>query len=118
MLEVLEDALSELPEAQRSVFIAQEMNGSSFPELSVQTGESVNVESVPLTYLARSMGRMHKSAGNALRSFTRGITSRTRQVQKANHWATRCSVSTLAGGLFYLIVGGHNVSKPLINRML
>jgi RNA polymerase sigma factor (sigma-70 family) len=38
----LEEALGELPAAQRSVFIAHELEGRSFAELAESTGESVN----------------------------------------------------------------------------
>jgi RNA polymerase sigma factor (sigma-70 family) len=42
LLEELEDALAELPEEQRAVFIANEIEGRSFKELSAETGVSVN----------------------------------------------------------------------------
>ncbi|HEV2304315.1 MAG TPA: RNA polymerase sigma factor [Candidatus Acidoferrales bacterium] len=42
LLEELEDALDELPPEQREVFIAHEIEGRSFKELSAQTGVSVN----------------------------------------------------------------------------
>ena len=41
-LEELEDALQELPEEQREVFIAHELEGRSFKELALETGLSVN----------------------------------------------------------------------------
>jgi RNA polymerase sigma factor (sigma-70 family) len=40
--EELEQALAELPEEQRSVFIAHEIEGRSFKELAAETGVSVN----------------------------------------------------------------------------
>jgi RNA polymerase sigma factor (sigma-70 family) len=40
--EELEDALEELPEEQREVFIAHEIDGRSFKELAEETGVSVN----------------------------------------------------------------------------
>ena len=40
--EELEQALAELPEEQRSVFIAHEIDGRSFKELAAETGVSVN----------------------------------------------------------------------------
>jgi RNA polymerase sigma factor (sigma-70 family) len=40
--EELEDALAELPEEQRAVFIAHEIDGRSFKEIAQQTGVSVN----------------------------------------------------------------------------
>jgi RNA polymerase sigma factor (sigma-70 family) len=42
LLEELEDALDELPQEQREVFIAHELLGYTFKELSAQTGVSVN----------------------------------------------------------------------------
>ena len=42
LLDALEEALEELPEAQRQVFIAHEMLGQSFKEISAETGLSVN----------------------------------------------------------------------------
>ena len=41
LLEALEDAIEELPEAQREVFVAHELTGLSFKEISVGTGVSV-----------------------------------------------------------------------------
>jgi len=40
--EEIEDALEELPQSQREVFIAHELEGRSFKELSEETGVSVN----------------------------------------------------------------------------
>ena len=40
--EELEQALAELPEEQRSTFIAHEIDGRSFKELAAETGVSVN----------------------------------------------------------------------------
>jgi RNA polymerase sigma factor (sigma-70 family) len=42
LLEELDAALDELPEAQREVFVAHEIEGRSFKELSAETGVSVN----------------------------------------------------------------------------
>jgi len=42
LLEELSDALDELPEEQRSVFIAHEFDGRSFKELAEESGVSVN----------------------------------------------------------------------------
>jgi RNA polymerase sigma factor (sigma-70 family) len=42
LLDALEDALEELPETQRQVFIAHELMGQSFKEISTETGLSVN----------------------------------------------------------------------------
>jgi RNA polymerase sigma factor (sigma-70 family) len=42
LLDALEEALEELPTAQRQVFIAHEVLGQSFKEISAETGLSVN----------------------------------------------------------------------------
>jgi RNA polymerase sigma factor (sigma-70 family) len=42
LLDELELALEELPEEQRDVFVAHELEGHSFKEISAQTGVSVN----------------------------------------------------------------------------
>ena len=42
MLEELEDAVNELPEEQRAVFIAHELEGRSFKDMAAVTGVSVN----------------------------------------------------------------------------
>jgi RNA polymerase sigma factor (sigma-70 family) len=42
LLDALEDALEELPAGQRDVFIAHELTGLSFKEISTETGLSVN----------------------------------------------------------------------------
>lgn len=42
LIEALEEALAELPENQREVFIAHEIEGISFKALSAQTGVGVN----------------------------------------------------------------------------
>ena len=42
LLEALDEALNELPEEQREVFVAHELMGRSFKEISDETGTSVN----------------------------------------------------------------------------
>ncbi len=42
LLDALDDALEELPSTQRDVFIAHELEGRSFKEISAETGLSVN----------------------------------------------------------------------------
>jgi RNA polymerase sigma factor (sigma-70 family) len=42
LMDELDAALDELPEEQREVFIAHEIEGRSFKELSTETGVSVN----------------------------------------------------------------------------
>jgi RNA polymerase sigma factor (sigma-70 family) len=41
-MDELDAALDELPEEQREIFIAHEIEGRSFKELSAETGVSVN----------------------------------------------------------------------------
>jgi RNA polymerase sigma factor (sigma-70 family) len=42
LLEEIEQALEELPEAQREVFVAHEIEGYSFKEIAADTGQSIN----------------------------------------------------------------------------
>ena len=42
LLDELEFALDELPEAQRQVFVGHEIEGRSFKEMAAETGVSVN----------------------------------------------------------------------------
>ena len=42
LLEALDEALNELPEEQREVFVAHELMGKSFKEIADTTGVSVN----------------------------------------------------------------------------
>ncbi len=42
LVDELEDALDELPKEQRDVFIAHEIDGESFKDMSARTGVSVN----------------------------------------------------------------------------
>ena len=42
LLDELEDALDELPEEQREVFVGHEIEGRSFKEMSAETGVTVN----------------------------------------------------------------------------
>jgi RNA polymerase sigma factor (sigma-70 family) len=42
LLDAMDEALDELPEAQRDVFIAHELMGRSFKDISAETGVSVN----------------------------------------------------------------------------
>ena len=42
LLEELDEALDELPEAQREIFLAHEVEGRSFKEVAEETGVSVN----------------------------------------------------------------------------
>ena len=42
LLEELESALDELPDEQRTVFVAHELEGRSFKEMAAETGVNVN----------------------------------------------------------------------------
>ena len=42
LIDAIEEALDELPDAQREVFIAHELMGQSFKEMAAETGTSVN----------------------------------------------------------------------------
>ena len=42
LLEEIEAALEELPEEQREVFVAHELEGRSFKDIAAETGVSVN----------------------------------------------------------------------------
>ena len=42
LMEALDEALEEMPEEQREVFVAHEFLGKSFKQLSEETGVSVN----------------------------------------------------------------------------
>ena len=42
LLDELESAVDELPEEQREVFVAHELEGRSFKEMAAETGVSVN----------------------------------------------------------------------------
>ena len=42
LLDAVDEALEEMPESQREVFVAHELMGRSFKELSDETGVSVN----------------------------------------------------------------------------
>ncbi len=57
LLEELEAALEELPQEQREVFVAHEIEGQSFKELSEQTGTSVNTLLSRKFYAVRQLRR-------------------------------------------------------------
>jgi RNA polymerase sigma factor (sigma-70 family) len=63
LLEELDAAVDELPEDQRSVFIAHELEGVSFKELAAQTGVSVNTllsrKHYAVVYLRRRLQAIH-----------------------------------------------------------
>lgn len=57
LLEEVDEALEELPEEQQSVFIAHELEGKSFKELSTETGVSVNTLLARKHYAVRHLRR-------------------------------------------------------------
>jgi RNA polymerase sigma factor (sigma-70 family) len=63
LLDALEDALEELPEAQRDVFIAHELTGLSFKEISAETGLNVNTllsrKRYAVLHLRRNLQSIH-----------------------------------------------------------
>ena len=65
LLDALEEALDELPEAQRQVFIAHEVLGQSFKEISAETGLSVNTllsrKHYAVLYLRQRLQSIHEN---------------------------------------------------------
>jgi len=69
LLDAIDDALDELPEEQREVFVAHELMGYSFKEMSEQTGVSVN------TLLSRkhyAVTHLRERLRSIYEEFTRG----------------------------------------------
>jgi RNA polymerase sigma factor (sigma-70 family) len=66
--DAIEDALDELPEDQRSVFIAQEVAGTSFKQLSEETGVSINTllsrKRYAVLYLRRRLQTIYNDFAN------------------------------------------------------
>ena len=57
LLEELDEALEELPEEQQSVFIAHELEGKSFKDISAETGVNVNTLLARKHYAVRHLRR-------------------------------------------------------------
>jgi RNA polymerase sigma factor (sigma-70 family) len=57
LLEELDEALNELPDEQREVFIAHELDGRSFKEIAAETGCSVNTLLSRKHYAVRHLRR-------------------------------------------------------------
>jgi len=70
MLEELEDALDELPDAQREVFLATEFEGNSFRELAEQAGVSINTllsrKRYAVQHLRRRLQKVHEEFAGRL----------------------------------------------------
>jgi RNA polymerase sigma factor (sigma-70 family) len=66
--DAIEDALDELPEDQRSVFIAHEVAGTSFKQLSEETGVSINTllsrKRYAVLYLRRRLQTIYNDFAN------------------------------------------------------
>lgn len=64
LLEAIEDALEELPEDQREVFVAHEVSGHSFKEIAARTGVNVNTllsrKHYAVVYLRRRLADVYK----------------------------------------------------------
>lgn len=67
LLEELEAALDELPDEQRSVFIAHEIEGRSFKELAAETGAALNTllarKRYAVLHLRRRLQAIHDEFG-------------------------------------------------------
>jgi RNA polymerase sigma factor (sigma-70 family) len=63
LLDELEAAVDELPEAQREVFVAHEVDGRSFKEMAAETGVSINTllsrKRYAVRYLRERLQRVH-----------------------------------------------------------
>jgi RNA polymerase sigma factor (sigma-70 family) len=68
LMEELEDALEELPDDQREVFVAHEIEGRSFKELAEQTGLTVNTllsrKHYAVLHLRRHLRAIYEELGN------------------------------------------------------
>ena len=69
LVDELEDALDELPEGQREVFVAHELEGRSFRELAAETGVSINTLLSRKRYAVR---HLRKRLGDIYNQFTNG----------------------------------------------
>jgi RNA polymerase sigma factor (sigma-70 family) len=72
LLAEIEAALGELPRSQREVFLAHEIDGRSFAEISAETGVSVNTllsrKHYAVRRLRRRLARVHEESGYERRS--------------------------------------------------
>jgi RNA polymerase sigma factor (sigma-70 family) len=74
LLEELAEAIDELPEEQREVFIAHEVDGVSFKQLAAQTGLSVNTllsrKHYAVLHLRRRLQAIYDEFTNPMRKHT------------------------------------------------
>jgi RNA polymerase sigma factor (sigma-70 family) len=67
LFELLDDALDELPENQREVFLAHELLGRSFKELAEETGVSMNTllsrKHYAVLHLRQRLNEMYEDFG-------------------------------------------------------
>lgn len=68
LLEALQEALMELPQEQRDVFIAHEIDGHSFKEIAQKTGVSINTllarKRYAMLHLRRRLREIHEAFRN------------------------------------------------------
>ena len=71
LLEELESAIDELPEEQRAVFVAHEIEGLSFKEIAAETGENINTLLARKRYavlrLRQRLDEIHQEFSNPVR---------------------------------------------------
>ena len=61
LIDALDDAVDELPEEQRSVFVAHEIEGRSFKDMAAETGISINTLLARKRYAVRYLRRRLQS---------------------------------------------------------
>ena len=72
LVEQLQRALSELPEEQRAVFVAHEMEGKSFKQIAAQTGTNVNTLLARKRYAVLHLRERLQRAFDEFRSYRKG----------------------------------------------
>ncbi|MGH9221107.1 MAG: RNA polymerase sigma factor, partial [Vicinamibacterales bacterium] len=72
LVEELQQALNELPEEQRSVFVAHEIQGRSFKEIAAQSGINVNTLLARKRYAVLHLRERLQRAFDELRHFRKG----------------------------------------------
>ena len=100
LLDELESAIDELPEEQRAVFVAHELEGRSFKEMAAETGVSVN------TLLSRK-----RYAVRHLRERLTAITTHSRNHEEPHmkrKWILIAPLA-IAGFMAFIALGGFAV---------